>query len=388
MRRNMESANRFFREPVGSFFLLGPRGTGKTWWARRHFPNALWIDLLDPATLRELSARPERLEERVLGNPQVMDVVVDEVQKVPELLEVVHRLLESERKVRFVLTGSSARKLRKGGVNLLGGRAVQRSMHPFWAAELGTSFKLDVAIQQGMLPLVYSSEDPQDRLRAYTGLYLREEVQAEGLVRNIGGFSRFLEAISFSQASPLNLACVSRDCHVKRKTLEGHLEILEDLLLSYRLPVFSRRAKRALASHPKFFFFDAGVYRSLRPKGPLDDPQLINGAAFETLVAQHLRAWCDISDGDHQLYYWQTRTHVEVDFVIYGASGLYAIEVKNSSRIRSEHLRPLKAFADDYPESHRIFVYRGKDRLMRDGVLCLPCEDFLIALGPNMPLEG
>lgn len=379
----MESAKRFFRESSGSFFLLGPRGTGKTWWARRKFPDALWIDLLDPATLREMSAHPESMEERILGNVKVRDVVVDEVQKIPELLEVVHRLLESDRDVRFILTGSSARKLRKGGVNLLGGRAVQRSMHPFWAAELGASFQLDTALHQGMLPLVHGTENPHDHLRAYTGLYLREEVQAEGLVRNVGGFSRFLEAISFSQASPLNLASVSRECQVNRKTLEGHLEILEDLLLSYRLPVFSRRAKRALASHSKFFFFDAGVYRSLRPSGPLDDPQLIDGAALETLVGQHLRAWCDISDGDHQLYYWQTRNQVEVDFVIYGASGLYAVEVKNSSRIRSEHLRPLKAFADDYPESQRIFLYRGKDRRLREGVLCLPCEEFLAALVPN-----
>jgi predicted AAA+ superfamily ATPase len=379
----MESTSRFFREPEGSFLLLGPRGTGKTWWARKHYPDALWVDLLDPATLRELSARPERLEEQASANPKVLDIVIDEVQKLPELLEVVHRLIEQKKERRFILTGSSARKLRRGGVNLLGGRAVQRSMHPFMASELGKRFDLATALQQGMLPLVFSASDPTDTLRAYNGLYLREEVLAEGLVRNVGGFSRFLEAISFSQAAPLNLASVSRECQVNRKTLEGHLEILEDLLLCFRLPVFTRRAKRAMASHPKFFFFDAGVFRSLRPSGPLDRSEEIDGAALETLVGQHLRAWCENSEGDHQLYYWQTRTQMEVDFVIYGPSGLYALEVKNAARVRNEELRPLQAFGEDYPESRRILLYRGKERFLSKEVLCMPCENFLRALIPN-----
>jgi uncharacterized protein len=383
MRRKMESTSRFFNEPAGSFLLLGPRGTGKTWWARQQYPDALWVDLLDPATLRELSARPERLEEQLAGNPEVQDVVIDEVQKLPELLEVVHRLIEKQKQRRFILTGSSARKLKRGGVNLLGGRAVQRWMNPFMAAELGERFDLATALQQGMLPLVYGVSDPQDTLRAYNGLYLKEEVLSEGLVRNIGGFSRFLEAISFSQAAPLNLASVSRDCHVNRKTLEGHLEILEDLLLCFQLPVFTRRAKRAMAAHKKFFFFDAGVFRSLRPSGPLDRSEEIDGAALETLVAQHLKAWCEISEGEHQLYYWQTRNQVEVDFIIYGPSGLYAVEVKNASRVRNEELRPLLAFKQDYPESRQILLYRGKERFLSKGVLCMPCDAFLRALTPN-----
>ena len=205
----------------------------------------------------------------------------------------------------------------------------------------------------------------------------------EGLVRNIGSFARFLEAMSFAHGSVLNLAAVSRESAVSRKTAEGYLEILEDLLLGFRLDVFTRRAKRAVAAHPKFYFFDAGVFRANRPTGPLDSPAELDGGALEGLVAQHLRAWCDYSAGRHQLHYWQTRAQVEVDFVVYGESGLYALEVKNTRQIRPEDLRALKAFGEDYPQCARYLLYRGKERLWRDGILCMPCEDFLLQLRPD-----
>ncbi|HIJ96489.1 MAG TPA: ATP-binding protein [Desulfuromonadales bacterium] len=379
----MESTSRYFTPPADHFFLLGPRGTGKTWLTQRCFPDALRIDLLEPETLRSLAARPERLRELLAANPGVLQIVIDEVQKLPELLEVAHLLIEEKQGAQFIFTGSSARKLRRSGVNLLGGRAVQKSLHPFMAAELGSQFNLEQALRLGMLPVVRGGKVPEDILRAYNGLYLREEVQMEGLVRNIGGFSRFLEAISFSQAAVLNLANVARECHIHRKTVEGYLEILEDLLLSFRVPVFTRRAQRELAAHPKFYFFDAGVFRANRPAGPLDSPAEIDGAALEGLVAQHLRAWCDYSDGNQHLYYWQTRSKVEVDFIVYGDQGFHALEVKNSVQIRPEDLRGLKNFAEDFPESRRWLLYRGKERLLRDGILCVPCEEFLLQIKPN-----
>lgn len=380
----MESTPRLFTSPADHFFLLGPRGTGKTWWTRVRFPEALRVDLLDPETLRALAARPERLRERVAAQPGLKQVVIDEVQKLPELLEVAHLMIEEKGGIQFVFTGSSARKLRRGGVNLLGGRAAQKSLHPFMAAELGVGFRLEDALRLGMLPVVLGAADPAEILRAYNGLYLREEVQAEGLVRNVGSFSRFMEAISFSQACVINLANVARDCQVNRKTVEGYLEILEDLLLAFRVPVFSRRAKRALTAHPKFFFFDTGVFRANRPTGPLDSQADIDGGALEGLVAQHLRAWCDYSTGDHRLHYWQTRSKLEVDFVVYGASGLFAVEVKNSVKVRPEDLRGLRSFAADYPECRRILLYRGSERVLQDGILCLPCDAFLRALVPNI----
>lgn len=383
LRPTMAFIRRIIDPPRSHFFLLGPRGTGKTLWTSERFPGALVVDLLDPATHREMVARPERLRELVEGNPHSSQVVIDEVQKAPELLEVVHGLIERKMGQQFILTGSSARKLRRAGVNLLGGRALQLSMHPYLAAELEEQFDLGEAIRIGMLPLVWGSEDPVRTLAAYSGLYLREEVQQEGLVRDVGGFARFLEAMSFSHAAVLNLSNVARECQVKRKTCEGYLQILEDLLLGFRLNVFTRRAKREMASHPKFYFFDTGVFRANRPSGPLDAPEEIEGGALEGLVAQHLRAWCDYAKGKHVLCYWQTRSQVEVDFVVYGDSGIFAIEVKNSARIRPEDLRALRAFGEDYPSSQRTLLYRGKDRLLRDGILCLPCAQFLTHLTPE-----
>jgi len=374
---------RFLTLGRNHFFLLGPRGTGKALWCANQFPNALRVDLLDPATLRQLMAQPERLREFVDANIQKKHIVIDEIQKLPELLEVVHQLIGRKSGQQFILTGSSARKLRRQGVNLLGGRAAEKRMHPYMAAELGSQFKLDKALKQGMLPVVWAAEDSTAILQAYKGLYLREEVQFEGLVRNIGSFARFMEAMSFAHASVLNLAAVSRDCQVSRKTVEGYLEILEDLLLGFRIEVFTRRAKRVVASHPKFFFFDAGVFRESRPTGPLDSASELDGAALEGLVGQHLRAWCDYSEGRHRLHYWQTRSRAEVDFIVYGESGIHAVEVKNSRKIESEALRALKSFGEDYPQSRRYFLYRGKDRLQRDGVLCMPCEEFLLDLKPN-----
>lgn len=373
---------RFLSGGRDHFFLLGPRGTGKTLWCSHQYPEALRIDLLEPATLRQLSARPERLTEMVAANPGKRQIFIDEIQKLPELLEVVHLLIERKAGPQFILTGSSARKLRRHGVNLLGGRAAEKRLHPYMAAELGRRFRLGTALRQGMLPVVWAADDPEAILHAYNGLYLREEVQMEGLVRNVGSFARFLEAMSFAHGSVLNLAAVSRDCQVNRKTAEGYLEILEDLLLGFRLDVFSKRAKRSVAAHPKFYFFDAGVFRANRPSGPLDSAAELDGGALEGLVAQHLRAWCDYSPGRHQLHYWQTRSQVEVDFIVYGESGIHAVEVKNTRQVGLDDLRALKSFGEDYPQSRRYLLYRGKDRLQRDGVLCMPCEDFLLDLKP------
>ena len=378
----MESVGRIFQCPAASFFLFGPRGTGKSTWLRVARQEAIWLDLLDPEAQRLYLARPERLRELIAGRPQVGDVVIDEIQKVPALLDVVHELAESNKRLRFVLTGSSARKLRRGAANLLAGRLVEARMHPFMAAELGGSFDLQRALQIGLVPLVWNASDPAVTLRAYASLYLREEVQAEALVRDIGAFARFLESISFSQASLLNLAEVARDCQVGRKTVEGYLDVLEDLLLSFRLPVFSKRAKRLLVAHEKFYYFDAGVYRSLRPTGPLDRPEEIAGMALESLVAQHLRAWIDYRAAGETLSYWRTKAGTEVDFVVYGQDVFWAIEVKHAAKISSKDMRGLRAFREDYPEATACLLYMGKERLAIDGVLCMPCDEFLAGLHP------
>jgi predicted AAA+ superfamily ATPase len=379
----MELRSRFLALPDRSFFLFGPRGTGKSTWLQQVLPDALVLDLLQPDLTRELTAKPERLRDIVLGAPERGTVVLDEVQRVPEVLSVVHALLESRTgRRRFVLTGSSARKLRRTGINLLAGRAVVRTLHPFMAAELGT-FDLAAALVHGLLPLVVASPQPDDVLRAYASLYLDHEVRLEGWARNVGAFARFLEAVSFSHGMVLNVANVGRECGVERKTVATYVELLEDLLLAFRVPVFTRRAKREASAHPKLFLFDAGVFRSLRPKGPLDRPDEIAGAALEGLVAQHLRAWLAYRGDDAELFFWRTRSGVEVDFVVYGAAGFWAIEVKHSARIRPEDLKGLDAFAQDYPKATTILLYRGDRRERRGQTWVLPVEDFLVSLAPG-----
>lgn len=383
----MEFVSRFFHKPTVSYFLFGPRGTGKSTFLKDAYRNALYLDLLSPDIFRMYSARPERLKEVVAGHAEQKIVIIDEIQKIPELLDVVHQLIESHRHLQCILTGSSSRKLKRSGVDLLAGRALLKTMHPFMASELRDGFHFDRALQYGLIPVVADSAAPRETLDAYIALYLREEVQMEGFVRKIGDFSRFLETMSFSQGSVLNLAEIARECQVGRKTVEGYLSVLEDLLLSFTLPVFSKRAKRNLTVHPKFYFFDVGVFRTLRPAGPLDSPSEIDGAALETLVAQHLRAWNDYSGSPNTLYFWRTKAGREVDFVVYGEDGIYAFEVKNTSAVRPRDLKNLYAFKADYPQAELLLLYRGTERLKRDDVLCVPCEQFLLSMSPGTPLS-
>ncbi|OGS28031.1 MAG: ATPase [Elusimicrobia bacterium RIFOXYB2_FULL_48_7] len=374
---------RLFTPPKQSFFLFGPRGTGKSTWLKQNMPDALWIDLLEADEFRSYSARPERLKELVLAKSGKKTVVIDEIQKVPGLLSVVHSLIEQKLGLRFILTGSSSRKLKKTGADLLAGRVIKQTLHPFMAIELNKKFNLVSALKQGLLPLVFSSVNPEAVLRTYASLYVREEVQMEGLVRNIGNFSRFLEAISFSHGALLNNSNVARECEVERKVVEAYINILEDLLLAFRIPIFSKKAKRATTTHPKFYYFDSGVYRSLRPAGPLDRPEEIEGAALEGLVAQHLIAWNSYRCEKNKVYFWRTLAGSEVDFVVYGEDVFWAIEVKNSSKVRPEDIRSLESFKSEYPQCRAFLLYRGKEHLKKGNVYCIPCDEFLLNLNPE-----
>jgi predicted AAA+ superfamily ATPase len=235
-------------------------------------------------------------------------------------------------------------------------------MHPFTATELGRRFDLRHAIRYGMLPSVWVGDDPDGYLAGYAGTYLREEVQQEALVRSVPSFNRFLVAASFSQAAVLNMNAVAADCGISRKTVESHFDLLEDLLLAVRLPVFRRRAARKLTAHPKFYFFDAGVYRALRPRGPLDSDDEIDGAAIETLLLQCVRAESAHRALEYELSYWRTVEGLEADLVAYGPHGLHAFELKRSSRFRETDLGGLRAFCQDYPEARGHLLYGGTVR--------------------------
>jgi predicted AAA+ superfamily ATPase len=366
--------------PQTSFFLFGPRGTGKSTFVKSLVnKSSLYIDFLDPDTFRTYTAYPETLIKTVNAvNP--VQVIIDEVQKVPQILDVVHKIME-ERKILFILTGSGARKLKKTGADLLGGRALYCRMHPFTANELGKSFSLDKALWTGLIPVIERSVDPEKTLSAYVDIYLREEIMAEGLVRNLGTFARFLEIISFSHGAVLNVSNLARECQTGRGIVTGYIDILEDLLLAYRLTVFTRRAKRKTASHPKFYLFDNGLYRRLRQRGPLDIESEISGPALEGLVGQHLRAYSDFALPDTHLYYWRSLAGNEVDFVLYGGKTFSAVEVKNTKVIRPTDYNGLVSFGDDYPEASLVLVYRGNILMKHKNILVVPVETFLQSPG-------
>lgn len=368
--------------PATSFFLLGPRGTGKSTWVQSAFPDALRLDLLEESVYTDLLGHAERLEARA-DAVGATTIVIDEVQKLPAILDEVHRLIE-RRGFRFALTGSSARKLRRSGVNLLAGRALSLTMHPFTPAELGPRFKLGHAIRHGLLPAAWMRPDPAAYLASYAGTYLREEVLQEGLVRNLASFHRFLEAATFSQANQLNVQRVAAECGLSRKTAESHFDLLDDLLLGVRLPVFKRRAARAMTTHPKFFLFDAGVYRAIRPRGPLDSDDEIDGAAIETLVFQTLRAENANQNLGYELYFWRTTAGQEVDLVAYGPHGLHAFEVKRSSRFREEDLDGLRLFCADYPEARAQLLYGGTTRYRFGPIDVTPLGEGLLELGGRL----
>ena len=389
------------RVPDQHCFLFGPRGTGKSTWLRQRFGEAVWIDLLEPSAFRSFEARPERLSEHLEAHLAAGPVVIDEIQRVPALLPVVHSLIESRPDLQFILTGSSARKLRSTGVDLLAVAPQCAGCTRSWRSSLTMPSSWAIACGWEWCQWSASREAPEtlwrgtrrrsggvpgDALAGYIDVYLRQEVQAEAMVRRIDSFTRFLEAMSFSQGSVINLSGVARECEVRRSTVGTFVEILEDLLVAGNLPVFTRRARRQMISHGKFYFFDCGVYRSLRPTGPLDRPEEIDGAALETLVYQHLRAWIDYSNAQDTLHFWRTRAGAEVDFVVHGPSGFWAIEVKKAGRIRPANLRSLRTFTQDYPEATPLFLYRGTERLRVGGITCVPVEEFLRALTPGSPL--
>lgn len=364
--------------PEGSYFLLGPRGTGKSTWLLHHYPDTTRIDLLLGEEERKFSAYPERIRELANGLKPGSILILDEIQRVPRLLPEIHALIEQGCKVQFIMTGSSTRKLRRSVSDLLGGRALMREMGPFLASELGAQFSLEKALKTGLIPLIWQSGNPEERLRNYLQLYLREEVQAEGLVRQIGDFHRFLEIGSFSYASVWTTSDVSREAGVKRATVDNYLQILKDLFLAFSLPVFSRRAKRRLIAHEKFYFFDVGVYRILRPRGILDSSAEIEGLALEGLIAQHLRSWVLSQTEPHSLSYWRTETKLEVDFVIYGPRGFFGIEVKRSANLGPDDIRGMLAFKQEYPEAECFFVAPTNYRDNYRGFPVIPAEEFLL----------
>lgn len=353
-----------------SAFIFGPRGVGKTSWIKKKYPDAIYFDLLKDDVYRELLARPTRLGEKI---PKTYTgwTIIDEIQKIPALLNEVHRLIET-RKLRFILTGSSARSLRRKGVNLLAGRALTYNMHPLTVTELGKDFKLTKSLQYGHLPMAVTSSRPNRYLQSYIKTYLREEILQESLTRNVALFSRFLEIASFSQGEILSYTEISREIGSNRHTVNNYFDILEDMLIAFRLPVFRKRAKRSVIAHPKFYYFDVGIYRTIRPKGILDTAAEIDGAALETLFLQEAKALNDYFELDYEFYYWRTHQQHEVDFILYGNKGFLAFEIKRKEKLYSTDFLGLKRFAQIYPEATLYLLYGGNEEYQEGNIHVIP----------------
>jgi predicted AAA+ superfamily ATPase len=367
--------------PRGSFFLLGPRGTGKSSWLRRTFPDAEWVDLLDEALYQSLLADPGLFAARLRSVERGRPVVVDEVQRIPSLLNEVHRFIE-DRRLRFALCGSSARKLRRGGTNLLAGRAVLRSMHPLLPQELGDAFRLEEVLRWGSLPVIVTAPNRREALEAYAQTYLREEIQAEALARNLAGFARFLPVAALFHAQVLNAAALARDAGVSRNTVLGYLDILEDTLLGFRLRAYEGRLRVRERRHPKLYWADPGLPRAF--KRQLDPPTAEErGALFEGWIAEVLRAHRDYFGLFDDWSYWASGrgSEVEVDFLLSRGKKMVAVEVKASRRLAGRALSGLRAIAELPQVIRRIVVFLGEHRQRTaDGIEVLPLGDFLGAL--------
>ncbi len=358
---------RALQPPRQSFFLFGPRGSGKSTWMRRHFARATRFDLLDEALFHELLTTPGRFFERLRSLAPRSWVCVDEFQRLPSLLNEVHRAIE-ERGLRFVLSGSSARKLKHAGVNLLAGRALRKTMHGFVPSEMEGRFRLETALEIGTLPVVVSSPQPEETLRAYVLSYLKEEIQAEALARSLAGFARFLPIAALMHGQGVNVSALARDAGVARTTVNDYLDVLEDTLLAFRLPAFEARLRVRERRHPKLYWVDPGLVRAAKQHlGPVAPEE--RGPLFEGLVAELLRSWNDYRGLFDEWAYWAPTEGpgFEVDFLLRRGKRFVALEAKSSARPRPADRAGLDAVAALPGLERRILVYPTTPRLTLDG---------------------
>ena len=355
-----------------SVFLFGARQTGKTTLLKKQFPNAIYFDLLQTDVLNRFRQRPALLRELLEQANEGMLVIIDEIQQIPELLNEIHWLI-TNKQIRFILCGSSARKLKRQGVNTLGGRAVPQYLFPFVSCEI-PDFNIDRAVNNGMIPRHYMKENPTSLLKAYVGVYLREEIQAESLVRNLTGFSRFLEIAAMTDGEMVNYLNIASDCGVSANTVKEYFQILEDTLVGYMIPAFTKKAKRKVVQSPRFYLFDVGVTNYLLGRTNLRRGTTDYGHAFEHVVIQELVAYLNYTDNPNKLSYWRTYTQVEVDVILGDAK--VAIEIKSAEEVLPKHLKGLKSFADEHPDCRRIIVSLDRFNRVVDGIEHIYVYDF------------
>ena len=364
--------------PTRSVFLFGPRGTGKTTWIRDRFPTAAAYDLLDTREALRLSKNPDVLFRELAALTTGAWAAIDEVQKVPELLNEVHRLIEA-RGLRFVLSGSSARKLRRRGVNLLAGRAITTTLFPLVSAELDFELDVERALSYGTLPTALVDDHPLDYLRTYAETYLVQEVQAEALTRNLGAFARFLEIAARQNAQATNATSIARDAGIDRRTVQNHFAILTDTLIGYWLPAWKLKSATKQVRQSKFYFFDGGVVRALSGRLPYPPTLEERGPLLETLILNEIRAFLSYTGRHYRPHYWRSYDDAEVDVLCETAAGFVAIEIKAATRWDRRFNRGLhrvRQHLDPHPTTC-FGIYLGQRAALWDEVRILPVLDFL-----------
>lgn len=364
-----------------SFFLFGPRGTGKSTWLEQHYPNAFRIDLLRSSSYLKYEKRAETLREEVLGLPKKSWIIIDEIQKLPKLLDEVHSLMfDTKDAYSFALTGSSARKLKRENANLLAGRALNRRFFPLLAQELGQDFDLKTTLKFGMLPRIFGLNSDMDRIEfldAYTETYLKEEIQQEAVVRNLSTFHRFLQVASIANGEILNLSNISRDVGVARSTVQGYFEVFIDTLLGFYLPALKTRAKIKEVAHPKFYWFDLGALRALQGELRAEVPSSLAGKYFETWLINELRAMAHYSQAGGEFYYWRTESGNEVDCIWARGSHRIGFEFKFSKEWKSEYSQGLNTLLTEQKISSGFGVYLGERALKLQNIWVFPFQEFL-----------
>ncbi len=356
-----------------SIFLWGARQTGKSTLLKMIFPDKHYIDLLKSDEFERYSRRPALLREELELLPKNELVIIDEIQKIPALLDEVHWLI-ANRNLRFILSGSSARKLRRSGVNLLGGRAIRKHLYPFVSAEI-PDFNLVKACNNGLLPRHYLCEDPSARLQAYIGDYLQQEIKAEALTRNLGTFSRFMEVAALSNGEIVNYNNIASECGVSAPTVKEYFSILEETLIGYTIPAFTRNVKRRVIQSPKFYYFDVGIANYLLKRTTINSGSPEFGHAFEHFIIQELIAFIGYFRPQLGLSYWRTTSGYEVDAIIGNAQ--VAIEIKSTDEVQSHHTRGLKAFSEEFPSARLIIVSLDKNPRKMNEVEIYPALQFL-----------
>jgi predicted AAA+ superfamily ATPase len=355
-----------------SLFLWGARQTGKSTLLKTLFPDALWFDLLLSDVYERLLRNPSMLRETIAAG-QYTVMIIDEIQRIPELLNEVHWII-THLPVRVIMSGSSPRKIIRSNTNLLGGRALRYELYPFTSAEI-PNFDLLKALNNGLLPRHYLSSSPKKMISAYVGNYLRDEIAGEAKIRNVANFSRFLESAAFSNGEMVNYANIASDCGVSAVTVKEYFQILEDTLIGRFLPSYQKKPKRRVITAPKFYFFDIGVVNYLLKRGKIDFGSELFGNAFEHFIYNELYAHSSYSGKDYPIYYWRTASQIEIDFVL--GNHDVAIEVKATSNVQSRHLKGLKSFSEEYAVNELVLVCNEPLPRISEGVRILPWKVFL-----------